>query len=730
MAEALSAEAAREIRQLEKSKEKSQRDGNAAEEAAACNRLGEILAEHGRFPEALEQHRQELRLLRGAGDALGTAVAHRKVGERLAELQRFPEALQHQQQHLQGALRLGSAVEQQRAWATIGRTFLLMAEAPPSSQIPEFPEFPQFPEFPEFPQFPESPEGAQGTPGNSGILGHWALRRALAAFQNSLDIVETQLEGQVPSRELQRMRARLFLNLGLAQESLGNLQESSRLLRHSAHVATQCHSLEDQFRAHFNLGLLQQRRRQFPESLRSLERARECARSLRPPRLLAEAEAAIGQVQLARGDFGAGRRALRRARALGIAHGAQGRHVRTCLRHASRVCRALAALSRCDPDVPSVSPMSPMSPMSLCERLGDSLARLGHFQRAAEFYQKQLELAEAAALPGRDLAVIHVSLATTFRDLGQHSRALEHFQRELELRNGEPLESCRTWLNVAAALEDSGAAPAQILNPLRNALGCARSAGDERLQRRVLRRLRAQQLRAGDPEGAEETQKELGGDPRGEEEEEDEDEDEDEDEEEEEESDSELSESDDEDEDLEGYPKSVPGRRRSNKWNRRNERGETPLHRACIEGDLKRVRLYLDQGHPVNPRDYCGWTPLHEAANHGHLEIARLLLARGAARDDAGGPGCEGLTPLHDALASGRFPVAQLLIRAGARLDARDAKGRTPLQTLQEWLRSFGPELDAETRQSARETLRLLREKGGKISGKQPENIGNLRIFG
>ncbi|XP_053790017.1 tonsoku-like protein, partial [Vidua chalybeata] len=131
----------------------------------------------------------------------------------------------------------------------------------------------------------------------------------------------------------------------------------------------------------------------------------------------------------------------------------------------------------------------------------------------------------------------------------------------------------------------------------------------------------------------------------------------------------------DEDEDLEGYPKSVPGRRRSNKqWNRRNERGETPLHRACIEGDPKRVRLYLDQGHPVNPRDYCGWTPLHEAANHGHLEIVRLLLERGAARDDPGGPGCEGITPLHDALASGRFAVAQLLIRSGADLRATNAQ--------------------------------------------------------
>lgn len=30
-------------------------------------------------------------------------------------------------------------------------------------------------------------------------------------------------------------------------------------------------------------------------------------------------------------------------------------------------------------------------------------------------------------------------------------------------------------------------------------------------------------------------------------------------------------------------------------WNRRNEKGETVLHRACIEGNLKQVQYLLDQ---------------------------------------------------------------------------------------------------------------------------------------
>ncbi|XP_068524572.1 tonsoku-like protein [Anas acuta] len=81
----------RALRQLQKAKAKLQRGGagGGAEEAALCNQLGELLASHGRYEEALEEHRHELRLLEAAGDRLGCAVAHRKVGERLAELGRY-----------------------------------------------------------------------------------------------------------------------------------------------------------------------------------------------------------------------------------------------------------------------------------------------------------------------------------------------------------------------------------------------------------------------------------------------------------------------------------------------------------------------------------------------------------------------------------------------------------------------------------------------------------------
>lgn len=52
----------------------------------------------------------------------------------------------------------------------------------------------------------------------------------------------------------------------------------------------------------------------------------------------------------------------------------------------------------------------------------------------------QLKGAEALGKPARELAVIHVSLATTYADLSQHSRAVEHYKRELAFQQGSPSE--------------------------------------------------------------------------------------------------------------------------------------------------------------------------------------------------------------------------------------------------------------------------------------------------
>uniref|UniRef100_A0A674I100 Tonsoku-like protein n=1 Tax=Terrapene triunguis TaxID=2587831 RepID=A0A674I100_9SAUR len=622
-------------------------------EAAICNQLGEILARHGRYREALEEHRQELRLLESVEDVLGCAVAHRKIGERLAELENYEAALKHQRQHLALAHALSDHTEQQRAWATIGRTYMFVAE--------------------------------------SGQAGE-ALREAEQAFMKSLAILEEKLEGTVPQRELSEMRARLYLNLGLVYDSMKDQAKCNCYIKKSIFISEQTRLYEDLYRAYFNLGNIHLREGQHSKAMRCLERARDCAHTMKEKYLESECCASIAQVLLSLGDFVAARRSLKKAYVLGSQQPQQRESVRRSLRYALKVSRLQEALEE-------AAPGDPQAALGLCEQLGDLFSKHGDYRRAVESYQRQLRYAETLRRPEQELAVIHVSLAATYGDLKEHGRAVQHYQAELALRRGNPLEEGKTWLNIALAREEAGEGYEALEPCFRSALQCAERAGEPRLQWQILRHLHPVQQKWGCPEARDTLARLQGWSAAG-----DSDEEELGDSEPLEESDLELSESGE----WAGEGRGRQGA--SQGWNRRNDRGETPLHRACIDGNLRRVQIFLEQGHPLNPRDYCGWTPLHEACNHGHLEIVRLLLERGASIDDPGGPGCEGITPLHDALNCGHFEVAELLLQRGASAVLRNAKGLSPLGTLQEWVRMYGKDLDQETRQRCRAMERLLKE--------------------
>lgn len=55
----------------------------------------------------------------------------------------------------------------------------------------------------------------------------------------------------------------------------------------------------------------------------------------------------------------------------------------------------------------------------------------------------QLHFAELLGRPGPELAIIHVSLATTLGDMKDHRRAVSHYEQELRLRGGDALEVSR-----------------------------------------------------------------------------------------------------------------------------------------------------------------------------------------------------------------------------------------------------------------------------------------------
>ncbi|XP_028853373.1 tonsoku-like protein [Denticeps clupeoides] len=655
----------RELKALQKAKSKAQTHKNLKEEAGLCNQLGELLAKNGDFKAAIEEHKEELALSKALGDVIGCAVANRKIGECFAEMGNCDLALKHQQRHLDLARSVEDAAEEQRALATIGRTYLFRYESDQSQE---------------------------------------SLGQAKEAFKKSLAIVDERLQGVVPTRELGEMKARLFLNLGCVYDALKEPQRCSDLIRRCIFLAEKNCLLEDLYRANCLLGNIHFRNGQHSRATRCLEQAKECARKLKDKFSESESFHSIGQVQLSLGDFIAARRSLKKAFTLGSQQAADHDAVKKALKQAIRGCKLEEAVAE-------LHEGQKQDAMGLAEQLGDLYCKVGCYSKAVDSYMTQLSFAESLGKPGRELAVIHVSLAATYTDLRQHPKAIEHYKHELGLRMGNAKEECKTWLNIAVSQEEAGQSLEDLDSSYSSALRCADRGRLPLLQRRVLRLWLSAQQKGGSPQ-CDETQARLlelcsseGLNPDSEVE--DEEEEEEENSEPLEDSDIELSDSDDDD--LEEYEKTVSGRRKTGRWNRRNEKGETTLHRACIEGNLRQVQYLVDQGHPVNPRDYCGWTPLHEACNHGLHDIVALLLDRGANINDPGGPMCEGVTPLHDALSCGHFNVARLLVEKGASVTTRNSRGETPLDSLHQWLKMYSRELDSETKQECAATEKMLR---------------------
>ncbi|XP_067854132.1 ankyrin repeat domain-containing protein 11 [Heptranchias perlo] len=113
------------------------------------------------------------------------------------------------------------------------------------------------------------------------------------------------------------------------------------------------------------------------------------------------------------------------------------------------------------------------------------------------------------------------------------------------------------------------------------------------------------------------------------------------------------------------------------KVNKRNERGETRLHRAAIRGDARRIKELISEGADVNVKDFAGWTALHEACNRGYYDVAKQLLAAGA---EVNTKGLDDDTPLHDAANNGHRKVVKLLLRYGGNPHQSNRKGETPLK--------------------------------------------------
>lgn len=104
------------------------------------------------------------------------------------------------------------------------------------------------------------------------------------------------------------------------------------------------------------------------------------------------------------------------------------------------------------------------------------------------------------------------------------------------------------------------------------------------------------------------------------------------------------------------------------------------LHTATITSDIKSVKLHIEAGSDLNPKDeIMGSTPLITAAVFGKTEIAKALIDGGADLDLSNN---EGSTALYCAAFFGRPEIARILLEKGADKSLKNNFGSTPLETV------------------------------------------------
>lgn len=108
-------------------------------------------------------------------------------------------------------------------------------------------------------------------------------------------------------------------------------------------------------------------------------------------------------------------------------------------------------------------------------------------------------------------------------------------------------------------------------------------------------------------------------------------------------------------------------------------KSDTALQRAAAWGLTEIIRKKVDeQAADINERDDRGETPLHKAARMGHFNAVRELIRLGA---DLNAADTLGLRPLHWTAVNGRQDIARLLLhfKADPNVRERFAGGLTPL---------------------------------------------------
>ncbi|KAG7198893.1 hypothetical protein KM043_015715 [Ampulex compressa] len=622
-----------DVTKLTKRKQRAKKAANLQQLAEDIKELGDAYFEAGQLENALQEYLEQLEVCEKLQDKLNVAVAHRMIGEVYANLGDYEQALLHQNLHLEGAKDINNTLEEQRAFATLGRTYFCLAES-----LDEHTK--------------ERKE---------------ALANAKDSYIQSIHLCNSLKKTNIELKEMMMMRARLLLNLGLILEVQKEPEQAISLIEQAATLCTTHNLQEDLHRTQIALGGIYERQCNIVQALKHFD----SAANTNDLSLNAEAKLLKAELLLKSGEWFESRKVLV---SLYVTTGLpQNVTLQTekFLRISVTLCQAEDKLCLEN---------NVQAKLKLYETLGDAAVAANCFEKAIYYYRQMLYFAEESGSKFTGAALI--SLAQTLKDAGQYNEALEFAERELQLCT-DAHEICRSALFLADLSVIAKCPDAKIRESYNLALENAKKCEDTRLEISVLKELWYYLENSGQFENAAQTRQKLDAVSKS----------------------HSVTESESELEDFKigtdiclddlsdveeemkakGTVRTIRKRTKKGPILKRNEKGETELHVACINGNVDYVQKLLEGGHPINITDHFGWTPLHEAANHGFLEVTKLLLDSGADVNNPGGPMCQGVTPLHDAASCGNLSIMRLLMEYGANPVLKTNDNDTVLDCLEEW---------------------------------------------
>ncbi|XP_058462858.1 tonsoku-like protein [Malaya genurostris] len=670
----MSSELDMEEQKLLRRKKKSSECGNLQQLADSCRKLGELYIDRGEYRRALNEFKLVAKAYHKLKMPMEVGRANRLIGEMFMLLDEFEKALQYEKVYLDIARREEDNTELQRAYVTIGRAYLLKGQSC------------------------EDAEAAQEP-----------LDEAEKAFQRSLKL-SRDLKG-VGKLEQLDMEARSLLNLGVTKEHQGHLEQAVEYMQKAIKIAKNNDLHELLHQCYISAGLLfNAKQKNHSKALKVLNEALEVASRLHnKASKMCETLLIKAHVLIRMGDFQSAKQALKKAYKLKTPVVSDAENI-------ERQLKVLVAICRIEDQLISTGSSEYAKKKRLYEQMGDGACKLENYSKAIDYYLKMLECAQLNGEVDRELIPIYVSLYQTYKDNNQYEDSLIYLWKEYNLISNIPKEAFNTLLNIAEVYEAQNKSCFDIEAIYRRARQEAKKMKSLKLESVSMKRCIALLKKHGMDlmaENLEKEAKEAGIDLALEETVlSDDSDDEDQDETEtsiefaintpdigEDVNLSELSNSDGEtaNKSITQSDSTRNTRKRGTSFQvRRNNKGETQLHQACISGNKVLAQKLLDQGHPVNIRDHAGWLPLHEACIHGHKEIVEMLLDRGAHINDKGGTSCDGITPLYDACSNGNLEVVQLLLDRGANCTLRTDSGDTTANVLEVWFQSVQKKLQNE----------------------------------